>query len=1264
MSAAADPSAPNLNLSPEEKRIYGQLFRQADTDGVGVVTGEIAVKFFEKTRLDSRILGEIWQIADKENRGFLTPAGFGIVLRLIGHAQAGREPTPELALQQGPIPRFEGIWPAAATSPSQAQTPIQPQVSGGVRVPPLTPDKVAQYAALFERQNLQANMLPGDQARSIFDKSGLPNETLGRIWGLADTEQRGALALPEFIIAMHLLTSMKTGALRALPNVLPAGLYEAATRSSAAAPRQSPSNTGGITAIPRQLSGSTQQQRTGSPLNRPPIVAAQVTGPPAPAGGEWAITPADKARFDQIYLDFDKTNKGFITGEEAVPFLSQSNLPEDTLAQIWDLADFGSQGRLTRDGFAVAMYLIRQQRSNRGTPLPSTLPTALVPPHLRTQSRPATAVSSAFDPAPALTQTAPLPPVAASAPPAPKSALEDLFGLDSSTPSPAPPAPAQTTMSTGGSNADPFAGGISVLHTASSPAKPSSPVGVTFRPFVPSSSFGRGLAGHPGAEAARPHTASEDLLGDTDPEANKNISDETTELANLSNQIGSLTKQTQEVQTKRATTQHELSQTNSQKQNFEQRLAQLRQQYEKEAQDTHALEEKLRNSRADTKKLQGDCMNLEGQLRDIQGQHQQVLAALQADQQENANLRERIRQANAEIAELKPQVEKLKLDARQQKGLVAINKKQLSTTEGERDKLKAEAESLAKSAEDISRQIETGSPVSTSAQMASPALSTSSGNNPFFKRSASTDIMGVFGPPPPNRAFSDRSFDDLFGPGPISSSGTPPPVAAFKQQNTGQSSVSVGSFSNNSGPTPNVSRVPTLSAEPPAPPESRQLSSSFLPFPEPNESLSSSRQVSPPTSSRAEGSASGSFPFPGGVASGAAEAKAPAAAASSEEEEKHDSASATPVPAAQGDSSQKPAEGEALDRSGSFDNTDHAKAKADFDNAFAAFTSAKPPSSSGADKGAAAVKPHSAFDNAFDTEFPPISELERDVSESDSERGGFDDDFAPASPENKAKEKQVALEPTPESHKPAAEASDFNAPLSPSQDTTATHEPETKSTELPSSPATITNNHATTSPTSNADDIFGSSTIPAPAHHNPPPAAKGAFDDLDDDFEGLEDAKEGSADDDFANISRSGLDDYNPMFDSSPPASQAKSESTAFGNESSFDFISSNSATSAPGQSTNGQQSHDWDAIFSTLDSPTTAPAQPVHSNNTGPPKEETAESRPPAPGRALTEAGEHDDPILKNLTSMGYSRPDALAALEKYDYNLERAANFLASQS
>lgn len=57
---------PNLNLTPEEKRVYGQLFRQADTESVGVVTGEVAVKFFEKTRLDSSILGEVSANAPSE----------------------------------------------------------------------------------------------------------------------------------------------------------------------------------------------------------------------------------------------------------------------------------------------------------------------------------------------------------------------------------------------------------------------------------------------------------------------------------------------------------------------------------------------------------------------------------------------------------------------------------------------------------------------------------------------------------------------------------------------------------------------------------------------------------------------------------------------------------------------------------------------------------------------------------------------------------------------------------------------------------------------------------------------------------------------------------------------------------------------------------------------------------------------------------------------------------------------------------------------
>ena len=95
-----DADHPILNLTAEEKRAFQYLFQQADTEKLGVITGEIAVKFFERTKLAPSVLGEIWQIADTENRGLLTSSGFCQVLRLIGHYQAGRDPSPELAFRR------------------------------------------------------------------------------------------------------------------------------------------------------------------------------------------------------------------------------------------------------------------------------------------------------------------------------------------------------------------------------------------------------------------------------------------------------------------------------------------------------------------------------------------------------------------------------------------------------------------------------------------------------------------------------------------------------------------------------------------------------------------------------------------------------------------------------------------------------------------------------------------------------------------------------------------------------------------------------------------------------------------------------------------------------------------------------------------------------------------------------------------------------------------------------------------------------------
>ena len=44
-----------------------------------------------------------------------------------------------------------------------------------------------------------------------------------------------------------------------------------------------------------------------------------------------------------------------------------------------------------------------------------------------------------------------------------------------------------------------------------------------------------------------------------------------------------------------------------------------------------------------------------------------------------------------------------------------------------------------------------------------------------------------------------------------------------------------------------------------------------------------------------------------------------------------------------------------------------------------------------------------------------------------------------------------------------------------------------------------------------------------------------------------------------------------------------------------------------------------------------------------------------PAIKRTVTEDTTMDDPILKDLTGMGYPRGESLKALERFDYNLDK---------
>ena len=1037
-----------------------------------------------------------------------------MVLRLIGHVQQGREVSQDLAFKPCPVPKFDGISVPGAppggqggpVSPSGGGFPaqaLQPQASGQgpIRVPPLDPQKVQQYSGLFERSGAQNGVLDGATAKSIFERAGLPNETLGRIWMLCDREQRGALDQTEFIIAMHLLTSMKTRAMTGLPNNLPAGLYEAAARRGA--PAAPPSRQAmGPQAIPRQFSGGSTgaPPRTQSPMQArppgygtPPPTQAPMA-PPAPiaqqmtgGGAPWLVTPQEKTKYDQFFATIDTAGRGIITGEQAVRFFSDSRLPEDTLASIWDLADINSEGQLNRDEFAVAMYLIRQQRSPNPQPLPAFLPPALVPPSMRQQQQNQQSTAPTFD-------------NAANQSNLPKSAAEDLFGLDEPSPPqqpaqpqptqpfPGPQAPAALQAQGTGASAsrDPFAG--SAPESPSSPQRFQSPQqtgqSTMFKPFQPSSAFGASLAQqHTGGSAAsmgsqgqargftqqpshlqQASTADDDLLGDSEAqgEESSKMNNDTMELANMSSQIGNLRNQMESTQQKKQATQGELSATERQKKDLEQRLQAFRAQYETEVRTVKELETQLAASKESTKKLGQECAMLEGTYQDLSTQHATVAQALQADQQENANLKQRISQINAEVARLKPELEKMRMDARQQKGLVSINKKQLATNEGERDRLQTEKADLERDAEErakspqpseesyFGRDAAIGGGVaaglgaaafggyeatkdregakspSIGSGVASPTGAVTSpggvsSTNNFFRKATdgSSESRTISPQPTGGSGPTPSAFDALFGPSAAfapngqagSRTGTPPatsfigrslsPAAGAAPQQKGAPmgmTDSIQSASSAGEPTP--SATPPLSEQAKDSPDQATGEQERVPPPPPTE-----RQFTP-----------GQLPLQAipdrtreETEAGSTAAMPPQSRAGGTETPGEPSVPGAfgntrePTPAPENVPGAFPGENQLQPLS---TQATGQSAKDDFDSAFAGFGDGDKATEAKKDDedpfGTASSSQPQA--KGFSSEFPPIQNLEPEDDESsdeeddDGKRGGFDDDFGATKP--------------------------------------------------------------------------------------------------------------------------------------------------------------------------------------------------------------------------------------------------------------------------
>lgn len=603
----------------------------------------------------------------------------------------------------GPLPRFDGIDMPSATI-SRGAAPQPPKARNVV--PPLTPDDRAKYFQTWTSVSQGNDLLIGDRARTIFEKANLPVEQLGDIWALTDRTERGALDTTEFIVAMHLIQSVMNGSLKVIPAQLPPALFEAASLGapSARAQRQQASissiQSDQFPASRQTVTVPMRSQVTGPLQKSSPVLQQGVGQQRAPAQSmqpqmsglaqsiEWDVKPHEKANYDTLFNDIDKSGKGYATGEEAVTFFLQSKLPQDDLAQIWDICTAWDNysGELRKDWFAVAMHLIKAKLG--GKDLPKVIPPSLIPPSERARVLQTTGAS------------APVPPPAAAQVSSqhPSSAAADLFGLNDSF---SAPAPSQSQSPP----AQAFTDNYAAIDRIASPPVTS----LTFRSlpgpgnqpaFVPSSSFGQSIKQQapqiptqvPTQQYPVTRQLDQDLLGDAHPQESRNIHADSTEIANLRNQMSSLTTQQEQTNQERSVVETDIEKLKQEKASLTAQLQQVRQTYDQEVKTVRALQVQQGSLRQETRELLKEVSLLEASLEAVQQQHDQINAQLQKDRADNAAIKERIKSANEQTVTLKATLEKVQKDAKQQRGLVAINTKQLNTLEAGHEKLNTEIE--------------------------------------------------------------------------------------------------------------------------------------------------------------------------------------------------------------------------------------------------------------------------------------------------------------------------------------------------------------------------------------------------------------------------------------------------------------------------------------------------------------------------------------------------------------------------------------------
>jgi len=331
-SPGARPSSSSQGLvwdvTREEKSTSDAFFSVLDEQNRGYLEGKVARAHFLQSGLPEQDVKRIWNLVDFNGDGRLGQDGFAVALHLI-QARHNAVPLPKTlphtlippALRESATSQEESLIDLADSTPLPSIPPLLPTFTG-LSISPTSPT--------FDPSSKATNLL-----------AGLPSTSQKFL----TTTGRFASSLPDHAVSAPATRPPTTNPL------------SVARSGSISQPHLLPPSSGKVA---------------------PPITPSAPVESVSPDGWTWDVTPTEKASSDGFFDILDPWKHGYIEGDAAVPFMSKSKLPEPVLAKIWDLADADSDGRLSKEDFAVAMHLIKAKLA--GKEVPDILPPSLIPP--------------------------------------------------------------------------------------------------------------------------------------------------------------------------------------------------------------------------------------------------------------------------------------------------------------------------------------------------------------------------------------------------------------------------------------------------------------------------------------------------------------------------------------------------------------------------------------------------------------------------------------------------------------------------------------------------------------------------------------------------------------------------------------------------------------------------------------------------------------------------------------------------------------------